>query len=262
MIIDTHCHLDFPEFKNDLDNVIDNAHANNVQYLINVASSLEGCYNGKELSSKYENMFYTLGIHPHYAKDVTDNDYAKIKELLGDKRIVAIGEIGLDYFRYLSPKKEQKEVFIKFLHMGKDESLPLIVHTRDSLSDTVDIMQNELGNSIEAVIHCFSGDKEFLKAVLDLGMHVSFTCNVTYKKAQDLRDVLKYVPMDRLMLETDAPFLSPQALRGKRNEPANLVHLVAFISEFLNISKDEIENRTTKNAIKFFKLEERIKDAG
>ncbi|MDD4202928.1 MAG: TatD family hydrolase [Candidatus Omnitrophica bacterium] len=259
MIIDTHCHLDFPDFKDDLDNVIDNAKKNNVQYLINVASSLEGCYNGKELSSKYENVFYTLGIHPHDAKDVTTADYNKIKELLKDKKkIVAIGEIGLDYFRNLSPKKEQKEVFVKFLHMGKLSELPLVVHTRDSLDDTIEIMKNELGNNINAVIHCFSGGKDFLRTVLDMSMYVSFTCNVTYKKAEPLRDVLKYVPMDRLMLETDAPFLAPQALRGKRNEPANLVHLVAFLSELLKISQEEIESRTTENAIRFFGMNKRV----
>jgi TatD DNase family protein len=255
MIIDTHCHLDFPEFKDDIDTVIKNAKENGVQYLINVASSLEGCYNGRALSEKYDNVFYTVGIHPHYAKDVKDDDLLKITELLKEKnKIVAIGEIGLDYYRNLSPKIEQKDVFVKFLHMSTEVGLPLIVHTRDSLKDTVDIMKTELGNKVDGVIHCFSGDKEFLKTVLDMGMHVSFTCNVTYNKAQTLRDVLKYVPMDRLMLETDAPFLSPQKLRGKRNEPANLIHLVQFMAEFLNMSKEDIENRTTQNAMRFFGL--------
>jgi TatD DNase family protein len=187
MIIDTHCHLDFLEFKDDIDNVIDNAKKNNVQYIVNVASSLDGCYSSKELSLKYDNVFYTLGIHPHYAKDVTDEAMVKITELLKDKnKIVAIGEIGLDYYRNLSPKDMQKDVFVKFLHMSIEANLPLIVHTRDSLKDTVDIMKVELGNNVDGVIHCFSGDKVFLKAVLDMGMHVSFTCNVTYNKADNL----------------------------------------------------------------------------
>jgi len=251
MIIDTHCHLDFNQFDSDRDAVIDRAKKSNVDYIINVGSSLEGSERSVELAQKYENVFASVGIHPHDADKVNGTTLEKIAELASEKKVVAIGEVGLDYFKSPSTRENQKTLFVKSIELSKKLELPLIVHNRDASQDTLDILKSNLPSG---VMHCFSGDKKFLDEVLNLGLYVSFTCNLTFKNAKNLRKVAKYVPLDRFLLETDAPFLAPQAYRGKRNEPVYITELRDLFADILNISKEEVERKTTENAIKLFKL--------
>ena len=255
MLIDTHCHLDFDEFNGDRASAIERAGAAGVKYIINIGSSLEGSRRSVKLASEHENIFASVGIHPHHANDVTDAVFAEAEKLFSSKKIVAIGEVGLDYYKSQAPPAAQKEMFIKFISLAKKHSLPIIIHNRDATDDTMDILKGEYGTSFSGVMHCFSGDKAVLKRVLDIGSFISFTCNLTFKKADALRETAKYVPPDRLMLETDAPFLAPQAERGKRNEPAYVTHLRDMLAGLLKLTPEEIERVTTANAVKLFSLD-------
>ena len=260
MLVETHAHLDFPEYDNDRDDVIRRANACGVGIIINVSSSLKGCLASVELSKSYDCIYAACGIHPHDAKELTDDTVRQIKNLiLSSKKVVAIGEVGLDFFRDISPRDIQQEAFIKFVRLSKELNLPLILHCREAeygqneaARFIIDTLKENLTAPFKAAMHCFSGDKEFLKEWLDAGLYVSFTCNVTFKKADRLRETLRAAPIDRLMLETDAPFLSPQAKRGERNEPAYLTYLVDAVAENLNIAKDDVERITTENAKAFF----------
>jgi len=254
MIIDTHCHLDFSEFNSDRDAVLERANQAGVKYIINVGSSLEGSRRSVELAKEYDAVFASVGIHPHHAGEVDKKTLDEIGTLVKNKKVVAVGEIGLDYYRNLSGKDEQKALFRNFLDIAKDNKLPVIIHSRNAHRETLDMLKEAYINNIKGVMHCFSGDEACLKECLDLGLFVSFTCNLTFKNAKGLREVAKKTPLDRLLLETDAPFLAPQEFRGKRNEPAYLPHLVYEWSDLLNVSEDEIERETTKNAKNLFKI--------
>lgn len=259
MLIDTHCHLDFKDFEGDRDEVIDRAKAAGVGALINIGSSIKGSRRSVELARKYDIVYATLGVHPHEASSVTDKVIEDFKALARDKRIVGIGEVGLDYYRKVSPENEQVSAFKKFIRLAKDLSLPLVIHSRQAGREVLDILKKENRLEVNGVMHCFSGDKEFLKECLDMGLHVSFTCNLTFKNAKSLKEVAKAMPVERLLLETDAPFLAPQEFRGKRNEPAYLKYLVEEWSQILGLSKSDIERITTHNANRLFKLN--IKEA-
>ncbi len=254
MIIDTHCHLDFPEFDRDRGEVIERAKMSNVGYMINVASSFEGSRRSVELAEKYDNIFASLGAHPHHAEDIKEEGLSEIMRLSENKKVVAIGEVGLDYFRERSDPLEQREAFLKFINIAKEKNMPLIVHDRDAHDDCLSLLKEALPRGGRVVLHCFSGDRNVLKKVLDMGFYVSFTGNLTFPNAKELRETIKFVPLERMFLETDAPFLAPQSKRGKRNEPAYLPELRNKIAETLGISAEEVEKVTTKEAIKFFGL--------
>ena len=252
MLIDTHCHLDFPEFDKDRELVIRAAEENGVDCIINIGSSLAGSINSVALSKKYPQIFAVVGCHPHDAKDFSEEDFKAVAALAGNEKVVAIGEIGLDYYRNLSPQDKQRDLFIRFIHLAKELDLPAVIHSRDADSDTLDIIKT---NGLKkAVVHCFSSGEHFLKEVLDLGFYVSFTCNITYKKAQRLRDIVKIAPVERVFLETDAPYLPAEGYRGKRNEPWFVRILAQEIARIKGISFDEVSRVTTENAKRFFKI--------
>ncbi|MFH1381255.1 MAG: TatD family hydrolase [Candidatus Omnitrophota bacterium] len=254
MIIDTHCHLDFDEFNADRDLVIERAKASGVEYFICVGSSLAGSKSSVALALKEKQVFASVGIHPHHADEVRDTDFDEIEALAKNKKVVAIGEVGLDYFKNFSSQKNQKIVFIRFLELAGKLNLPVVIHDRDAHTDVAAILKEVCAGPISGVMHCFSGDKKVMKEMLDLGLHISFTCNLTFKNAKVLRDAAKYVPKDKLLLETDAPFLAPQKYRGKRNEPAYIIELRDILSQLLEISKKDIEEITTQNAKKLFRI--------
>jgi TatD DNase family protein len=252
MLIDAHCHLDFPQFDRDRDQVIKRAKDSGVGYIINIGSSLEGSRKSLELSRQYDCVYATIGIHPHEADRFNRKEEVAIRELAGKDKVVAIGETGLDYYKNYSKAENQKLLFTALISLAKDFNLPLVIHTREAEDDTLNILKEAI--PIKAVVHCFSGDRNFLKKCLDLGFLISFTCNITYKKAENLRDLVRIVPLDRLMLETDAPFLSPEGFRGKRNDPAQVKLLAEEIARIKEISLDEVAEATTKNAKEFFNL--------
>lgn len=266
MLVDTHCHLDFPEFDQDRDEVIKRAKNEGIDSIVNVGSSLESSFASLELAKKYDSIYATIGIHPHEADRVETKTYNALRELAKNDKVVAIGEIGLDYYlpaarlpvgqgrqgKNYSKAENQKSLFKSLVKLAKDLALPLIIHMRLAQEDTLKIIKEEM--PIKAVIHCFSGDEYFLKECLDLGFLISFTCNITYKKAQNLRNMVKLTPMDKLLLETDAPFLSPEGFRGKRNEPMQVKLLAEEIARIKKINIEEVARITTDNARKFFAL--------
>ncbi|MFH0877109.1 MAG: TatD family hydrolase [Candidatus Omnitrophota bacterium] len=256
MLIDTHCHLDFPEFEADRDFVLKRAREAGVETVINIGSSFRGSLESVRLAQNYPEVFASVGLHPHDAKDFSEDAFAKIKGLLGDKKVVAIGEVGLDYFRNLSELKDQEKVFKLFVALASEVNLPLIVHCRQAEEEVLRILQESKNLKIPGVVvHCFSGSQDFLKKCLDLGFFVSFTCNITYKKSVALKELVRVAPLERIFLETDAPYLSPEGRRGRRNEPAavkDLAHEVAWIK---GIDFEKVCAETTKNAKQFFKID-------
>jgi len=256
MLVDTHCHLDFKDFDSDRDAALNRARANGVGLIINVGSSLEGSKRAVELAKKYDSVYASVGIHPHDVQKINDDTINELKNLASiEKKVVAIGEVGLDYYRDLSPRILQKEAFRKFIALSKELGLPLILHDRDAHRDMLDILKEEFGGAkIKGVMHCFSGDAAFLMECINLGLYVSFTCNITFKNASGLREVVREAPIEKLLLETDAPFLAPQARRGKRNEPAYLTFLVEELSKIYALSEEDIARITTHNANELFLL--------
>ncbi len=252
MLIDTHCHLDFPEFEQDRNEVIKRAKENGIDYLINVGSSLQGSKNSLELALNYDYIYAAVGIHPHEADNADNASLAVIKELAEKNKVVAIGEIGLDYYRNYSNPQNQKRLFIALIKLAKDLNLPLVLHSRQAEEETLNIIKKFAPQ--KAVVHCFSGGENFLKQCLDLGLFISFTCSITYKKADNLRDVVKLAPLERIMLETDCPYLSPEGFRGRRNEPSQIKLLANEIAKIKTLSIEEISKITTNNAIDFFGL--------
>lgn len=252
MLIDTHCHLDFPEFDGDRDEVISRARNEGISYIVNIGSSLQGSRKALALSQQHNFIYATVGLHPHEADKFSDEVKAGIEELAREDRVVAIGETGLDYYKNYSRSENQKALFRYLIKLAKDLGLPLVIHNRQAQDDTLKILDEVM--PVRAVVHCFSGDEDFLKECLHLGFFISFTCNITYKKAKDLRTLVKLTPLDSLMLETDAPFLPPEGLRGKRNEPAYIRLLVEEIARIKEIALEEVARVTTANAKEFFRL--------
>ncbi|MDD5429039.1 MAG: YchF/TatD family DNA exonuclease [Candidatus Omnitrophica bacterium] len=254
MLIDTHCHLDFDDFAADRDAVIERAKQAGVGAIIDVGSSVEGSRRALKLAESSDIIYASLGVHPHDAKSVTDKVIADFKEMAKSDKVVAIGEVGLDFYRNLSPKEEQEAAFRKFIRLAGELDLPLIIHAREAAPEVIRILTEEKRNGLRGVMHCFSGDKDFLQRSLEIGLHISFTCNITFKNAGALREVVREVPTERLLLETDAPFLAPQKLRGKRNEPAYLTYLVKELASITGLSENDIARITTHNAASLFKL--------
>jgi TatD DNase family protein len=252
-LIDTHCHLDFPEFDADRLQVIARAAARGVNRIVNIGSSLEGSRRSVKLAGEHDCLYATVGIHPHEADSFREAQAKELKELAMERKVVAIGEIGLDYFKNFSRADNQRRLFQSLLALARESSLSLVIHSRDAHKDTISMLKEFM--PLKAVVHCFSGGRDFLEDCLGLGLMVSYTCNITYKKAEGLREALKATPLDRLMLETDAPYLSPEGQRGRRNEPANVRELAEFAARLLGVSPEELAEITTRNAREFFKIQ-------
>ncbi len=252
MFIDTHCHLDFPEFNPDRGEVIQRAKQEGIDCIINIGSSLQGTKASLELAKRYDFIYATAGIHPHEADKFNPDIRDSLEALAKKDKVVAIGEIGLDYYKNYSKAENQKQLFISLLKLAKDLGKPVVIHSRQALSDTLTLLKGSLPQ--KAVVHCFSGDENFLKECLDLGFFISFTCNLTYRKADNLRKLVKIMPQERLLLETDAPFLPPEGLRGRRNEPIYVKSLAQEIARIKEISIEEVAKITSENARNFFGL--------
>ncbi len=248
--IDTHAHLDFPEFKNDLDQVIETAFEKGVEKIINIGCSLERSKKSLEIAEKHKNVWASVGVHP---SDVENFDIKTLEEIYlfaKYKKVVAIGEVGLDYFHKNAESDVQKKVFIEQMKIANELSKPVVVHTREAGSDMLEVLRKERPKN--AVIHCFSETQDFADEVLAMGYFLSFTGIITYPKAEEIRQVVANTPLERIMLETDCPFLAPQAFRGERNEPAYVVEIAKKIAEIKEVGLDEVARVTTENAEIFF----------
>jgi len=251
MIIDTHAHLDFPDFKDDLDDVIKRAGEVGVEYIINVGTSVATSVKSIELTKKYANIYASVGIHPNAASTVPADDWSRLEALAGESKVVAIGETGLDYYRDRSKKEDQKRLFHKHLELAEKHNLPVIIHNREASIDCLEIVRKYSGR-VSGVIHCFAGSRDDAEEFLELGFYISFAGPITFPKAENLREALKAVPVEKLLLETDCPFLAPQPKRGKRNEPSYLQYTIPVLAELYKLTVEDIERITTLIAKKLF----------
>jgi TatD DNase family protein len=260
MVIDSHAHLDGPEFDADREEVIQRAGAAGVSAILNVGTgdphsgALE---RAVELGEKHRNIYTAIGTHPHDARLFDDQAAQRITGLVNQgSRVIAWGEIGLDFHYDNSPRDVQMEVFRRQLDLARDVRLPVIIHTREAEDETIEILKAHLsGSNIAGIMHCFSGSMRLAQQTLELGFLISFSGIVTFKKADDLRAIALQVPLERLLIETDCPFLSPIPFRGKRNEPAYVVEVARFLAVLHGLPVDEIARITSENFMRLFKLE-------
>ena len=231
MFIDTHSHLFYPNFEDDLDEVIQRAKDSGVDFILVPATDLATAKEVINLTEKYDMIYGAVGIHPHETKDWDNTLLNEIESLASHKKIVAIGEIGLDYFYDYSPKEKQIEAFKSQIDLALKLDLPIIVHNRDSDEDMMEIINSYCGSGLKAQFHCFNGSLNDAKELMHMGYMISFTGNITFKKADELKEVLKNVRIDQLLLETDSPFLTPVPFRGKRNEPAYVKYIAEQVAE-------------------------------
>jgi len=251
MLTDTHCHLFYDDLKSNLSEVIERAKKMGVNRFICVATNLEDAEESRSLSKAYTNIFASAGIHPHDAKDAPDNYVERLYELLDHDKMVAVGEVGLDYFRNLSDRKTQLNVFRKQMAIAQDLGLPVIFHNREADADVVNIL-SDFPNVI-GVAHCFSSNIGTAKKFIDLGYYISFSGNLTFKNSH-LPDVASQLPLERLLVETDCPYLSPVPHRGKPNEPSRVKFVAEKLAEIHGVSLEEIGKVTSSNATKLFGL--------
>lgn len=253
MYIDTHAHLDFPELEPHLTSVLINAKLARVHTIITIGIDRQTNQNALNIAQVSENVYASIGWHPHDASKADDGLEEHIRTLSKHKKVVAIGEIGLDYYRNHSPHDVQRNVFSRMIHLASELDLPIIVHCRNAFAQTLEIIRNERTEKTRGVFHCFAGDVKELHQVLELGFHASFTGNITYT-GNRLHPTVKATPIDRIMLETDCPFLAPHPHRGKRNEPAYIPLIAQQIAEIKAVSLEVVAAMTTKNAESLFHL--------
>ena len=257
MLIDSHCHLDYPSLYEDLEKVLSRSDKNNIKYLLTICTTLPSFEKIITIVDKYKNIYGTFGIHPHETEknDKIDSDFIiNIKK--NHKKIIGIGESGLDYFYNHSDKEFQKKSFIEHIKAAQSLKIPIIVHTRNAEKDTLDILKQEMKNKpLKVLIHCFTGSMKFAKNLLDIGCYISISGIVTFKNSVDLSNTVATIPNDRLLVETDSPYLAPDPYRGKPNEPSYLIHTVDKISKIKGILKKDLEKSTTENFKKLFNFE-------
>jgi len=255
-LIDSHCHLDEARFYTDRDAVIARALAVGVTRMVTIGASggMQANHDAIALAARHAGVFATVGIHPHEASVVSPEVIDELARLARAPKVVAIGETGLDYYFDHSPRPVQREVFRQFIQLARMLRLPIVVHLRDAYENALTILREENAAETGGVMHCFSGDRAQAKSVLDLGFDISFSGVVTFKNADELRAVARMVPADRFLVETDAPFLAPLPYRGKRNEPAYVVHTAAAIAEARGQALEEVAAVTRTNTERRFRL--------
>ncbi len=251
MFIDTHAHLDFDSFDKDREVVIQRAIENKVSAIITIGTSLKTSIKAVSYANNYASIFAAVGIHPSDCKEASEKDYQEIEKLAAEEKVLAIGEIGLDYYHMYTDKETQKAAFIRQITIAKKVNLPVIVHTRESQEDAFKILLEENANKVAGVFHSFSGNMDFLERVLESNFYVSFTGGVTFKKST-IDDLVKKTPIEKILLETDSPFITPVPHRGKRNEPSYVTHIASKIAELKGISIEKLADITTENARHLF----------
>jgi TatD DNase family protein len=253
MLVDHHCHLDFPQFAPERDAVIARAAAAGVGLMVTISTRIRRLPELLALTAKYENVYCSVGTHPHNAHEELDIPLETIIQLSAHPKVVAIGEAGLDYYYQKSPKEAQAEGFRRHIAAARITGLPLEIHTRDADEDTIRILEDEHSRGpFPALLHCYTGGEALARRAVALGLYVSFTGVITFKKSEALRAIAEQVPLDRLLVETDAPYLAPDPFRGKTNEPAFVVHTAATLAAVKRVSADEMAALTTNNFFRLF----------
>ena len=250
-LIDSHCHLDFPNFEKDFDQVLVRAEEVGVKKFINPGVDLPTSRKSIELAEKFTGIFAAIGFHPSDAEKLSANNLAELEKLAQHKKVVAIGEIGLDFFKNQNSKKMQMEAFEKQLDLAQRFDKPVIIHSRQAASEIFEVLKNF---KVKGVFHCFGGDWNFAQKVLAHGFSIGLTGIVTFPNAKDVQEVAKKIPLEKLLIETDCPFLAPQKYRGERCEPAFVIEVAQKIAELKNLSVEEIAEQTAKNTEELFEI--------
>ena len=259
MLVDSHCHLDFPDFSAELDQIIARARSAGVGRLVTISTRVRRHAQVLAIAEKFPEVFCSVGTHPHYADEELDVDAQALVALSKHPKIVAIGEAGLDYFRNNSPRDAQAAGFRQHIAAARTTGLPLVIHSRDCDADMAQILREESGKgAFPAVLHCFTGGRDLAFAAIELGHYVSFTGILTFKNSHALREVAAALPADRIMVETDAPYLAPLPYRGKRNEPAYVLETAKVLADVRGVSVEEITRQTTENFFRLFSKVPRV----
>lgn len=255
-LVDTHCHLDMDDYRQDLDTVLNTATTNGISKIVTIGIDYQSSLSSIKLARRYEQIYAAVGIHPHYAGTVSESEYKELARLVEDpaNKIIAYGEIGLDYFRGHCPRDVQLTHFERQLQLAKELSLPIIIHDRDAHEDIMKLLKRYAPFPASGVMHCFSGDLNLARETMKLGLYISIPGIVTFKKSEMMQEVAQNIPLDRMLLETDGPFLAPVPHRSKRNQPSYLVYTAAAIAELRNTSPETIAQATTANAYELFGL--------
>ncbi len=252
---DSHAHINLPHYDNDRDQVIEKIFSEGIERIVIPGVDKETIESALKLSEKYpNNISCGVGYHPQDGVKWEENSYEMLREYAKSKSVVAIGEIGLDYYWDTTPKEKQHEIFKLQIDLAKKLKLPLIIHTRDSLEDTIQILEENNAQEVGGVFHCFSGDTVFAERCIKLGFYISFAGNITFKNSQTLREVAQNIDMEHILIETDSPYLTPIPDRGKRNDPSYVKYVAKQISQLKNLPIEEVAEKTFANAKKLFKI--------
>lgn len=254
MIFDSHAHYNSSKFDEDRDAVLGSLKEGNVAYVMNVADSMESLKKVLEIAEKYPFVFASVGVHPEETGELTDKDMDILLEYTKHPKVKAIGEIGLDYYWDSVERDVQKKWFARQIDVGKQSNLPIIVHDRDAHGDTIDILKSENARDAGGIVHCYSGSREMARDVLNLGMHIGIGGTVTFKNGRKIKEVAEYVPIESIVLETDAPYLAPEPFRGKRNSSDLIKYVIEEIAKIKGISAKDVEEITFQNAKRVYKI--------
>tara|TARA_B110000858_G_scaffold155632_1_gene177770 strand:- start:1740 stop:2519 length:780 start_codon:yes stop_codon:yes gene_type:complete len=253
MIIDSHCHLNYLKDKISLDSIIQNAKEKNISLMLSIATNSNEFDDLIKVSNEYEEVYFTLGIHPHEANQMNKNVTKRIYENSNNVKFIGIGETGLDFYYNHSDKKSQIKSFEKQIEISQDLSLPLIVHMREAEKDTLEIIKRKIKlKNLSGVIHCFTGTQKFADEMIELGFYISASGVVTFKKSDELRSIFKSIPSNKLLVETDSPYLSPEPIRGITNQPSHITHTIKKLAEIRNSDYDQLIRSTSENFYKLF----------
>ena len=251
MYIDSHCHINFPELHEKIHSVLGNMKENKISHALCVSVTLDKIEEILKLTKQHSNIYASVGVHPDY-EDITEPDIDTLFKYSQDKKVVAIGETGLDYFRLKGDLSWQRERFRTHIRAAIKSRLPLIIHTRNAREDTIKIMKEEDAKSATGVMHCFTESYEMARKAIDLGFYISFSGIITFKNANDLRDTVKKIPIENILIETDSPYLAPVPKRGKLNEPSNVIYVAEKIAELKKIPIEKVAEITTSNFFDLF----------
>jgi TatD DNase family protein len=253
MLVDSHCHLDFPDFADELDQVVQRGRDNGVGLFLTINTHLTRFERVLAVAERFDDVYCTVGIHPHEAGTEPKAETERLLDLACHPKVVGFGETGLDYYYDKSPRERQRDSFRAHIAAARIADLPVIVHTRDADADTLDILDEEMGKgAFPGLIHCFSSGPELAEKAVEMGLYISISGIVTFKKAEALQETVKTIPLDRLLVETDCPYLAPIPFRGKRNEPAHVTYTAAKVAELKGISPAELAEATTANFRRLF----------
>jgi TatD DNase family protein len=253
MLVDSHCHLDFPELQADLAGVLSRMSDNGVTHALTISTTLETFPSVREVARSSPNLWCTAGVHPDERRDGREASVTELLEMADDPKVVGIGETGLDYFRVEGDTDWQRERFRTHIRAAREAGKPLVIHTRASADDTLRIMREENARAVGGVMHCFTETWDVARAAMDEGFHISFSGIVTFKNAKDLREVARLVPLDRMLVETDSPYLAPVPHRGQSNQPAFVRHVAEEIARLRAIPVEEVAAATTENFFRLFR---------